>query len=401
VVNIRKAAIPLLIIILITTLSGCKLAFYGRTEMNRIEFIRAVGVDKSTFIEGGVRLTIATQSVQSGAGGGSQKKSSEILYSEGISTFEAVRNFWNHMDKRPFWGHVEYVIIGEEAAKDGLLKYIDFFSRDPELRLNLKVYEVKGMNAEEVIKKGNTDDKFIFEKLDGINENQWGQSVINIVDLLEVIYILDIKYLSLYLPCIELEEAGQKTRVGNVSANTIVMEGFAFFNGDKLAGYLDRKMGRGLNWLRNKVKSGIITVKSPQGNEISLEIIDSDSKLVPKIQNGELSITAKVMMTTNIGGIMAPEDIFNEKTIKILEDSQEQAIMEEIEGVIKYAQQKNLDFFGAGKAVFHKYPVQWEDVYEKSRHEIFPKVKINLDIVSKINRTYDIQQPSGSAKEKI
>lgn len=393
-IHIRRVLGFIILFFLVMIQSGCNIAFSGRTEMNRIEFIRAIGVDKSPDKGDAVRLTIATQSVKTGSEGGQQKQS-EILFSEGSTVFEAIRNFWNYMDKRPFWGHLEYVLIGEEAAKDGLLKYIDFFSRDPEVRLNLKVYIVNGFSAEEVITKGNTKNKFVFDKLEGIAENQWGHSVYNIVDLIEVMYILDNEYLSLYLPLVRLEKFTEDEEDTNETMD-IVMGGFAIFNRDKLVDVIDEKMGRGLNWLRNKIKSGVIAVQSPQGSGISLEIIESSTKLLPSIINGKLAVTVKVRVSSNVGGLRSSEDIFTEKALEYLENQQEQIIRDEIERVIEYAQENKLDIFGVSDAVFHRYPIKWEDIYQKNWKEAFLNIQFNIVVNSKIVRTYDIKQPNRS-----
>lgn len=393
-IYIQRVLGSIILFTLLVTQTGCKMAFYGRTEIDRIEFIRVVGVDKSPDKEDTVRLTIATQKVQPGGLTGGMKKQSNILYSEGSTVFEAVRNFWNFMDKRPFWGHLDYLLIGEEAAKDGLLKYIDFFSRDPELRLNLKVYITKGLDAKEVIKKGNSENKFVFDRLEGVAENQWGQSVFNVVDLVEVMYILDNEFLSLYIPCVELAKLSKDEKDINESMD-IVMGGFAFFNGDKLIGHLNNKMGRGLNWLRNKIKSGVIAVKSPKGHNISLEIIESNTKIEAKITKGQLTVTARVKMSSNIGGMRSMEDVFTEEIIMYLENQQEQIIKDEIESVIKYAQKTKMDIFGAADAVFHKYPIQWEDMYKENWEDTFSNIKFYVDVNSKIRNTYDIKQPSG------
>ena len=287
--NIKRLLALLTITLLLITQMGCKIAFIGRTEMIAIEFIRAVGVDKSTRGDGLVRLTIATESVKSSAAPG-QQKISEILFSEGKTVFDAVRNFWTYMEKRPFWGHLEYVIFGEEAAKEGLSEYIDYFCRDPEIRVNMKAFIAQGQSAESLIRKVNIEDKFAFERLEVVSENQWGQSVSNVVDLMEVMYILDNEKLSLYLPCIRLGKFADYQK-DKTEAEDIVMGGFAIFEEDKLVDYLDNKMGRGLNWLRNAINSGVIIVKSQEGKNISLEIIDSSTKLKPQIINDELTVT--------------------------------------------------------------------------------------------------------------
>jgi len=375
-------------------LTGCKVAFSGITQIKDIEFIRAVGIDKN---DGNIRLTIATQRIISGGGrGGSEQKQSDIMCSEGETGFEAIRNFWSHSEKRPFFGHLEYILIGEEAAKDGLLKYLDFFTRDPEIRLNLDVFIVKGAEAGDVIRQGNTSDKFVFDRLEGIKRHHWGLSMINEVELMEVMYILDTDYLSLYVPCVKLLMKTESTTDGNKGMD-IALEGFGVFEGDRLAGYLEREMARGLNFLKNKVKSGVMSVKSRKGEKVGLEIISSDRKMKPYITGDELRVAIELDVNCNIVEIQSiPGNIFNDESIDFLKTQLEELIKDEIRKVIDFAQEMKLDYFGAADAVLHKYPCKWEDIFENGWRDIFSEIEFEITVNSQISRTYDIKQPIGS-----
>jgi len=388
----QKVLIISILLILTTSQTGCNDQLFGRTEMQRIEFIRAVGIDKIDN-EDKVRLTVATQSIKPGSKG-EQEKESDTMYAEGTTMFEATRNLWTFMDKRPFLGHIEYIIIGEEAAKNGILKYIDFFTRDHEVRLDLEVYIAKGLTAQEIMTKANNKDKFIFDRLEGLKSNEIGQSVSNTVDLIEAMYTLDHDYFSLYLPCIELHNFRLSNQQGKGENQDIVMPGFAVFRGDKLVGYLDGKMGRGLNWLRNQVKSGVIPVNSQEGSTVSLEIIESKTKLKPEITDNGLTINVQVRISSNIGEIRSSENIVTRHTLAYLEAQQEQIIKQEIEEVIKYAQDNQLDFIGAGEAVYRKYPIQWQDMYQENWSERLAQTRFNVVVDLVIYRTYDILEPT-------
>lgn len=378
--------------------TGCKLSFLGRTEIDQIDFIRVVGIDKSAEKEDHVRLTIATQKIQAESSGGGSKKQSSIVVSEGETVFDAVRNFWSYMDNRPFWGHIGYTLIGEEAAKDGIMKYIDFFCRDPEVRLNMEIFQTKGTTAEEVIIKATGENRFIFEQLEGITENQSGQSVINVVNLVEVMYILDKGYLSLYIPCLEIQQKTYPDMQND--AMDIAMGGFALFEGDKLVAHLNADMGRGLNWLKNKVESGVIVVKSPKGNSVSLEIIENDVKLKPTLVNQKLTVNVNVFITCSIGGLKGAEDVFTEEAIGYLEKQLKENVKSEIEDVIRFSQENNLDIIGVGDAVFHKYPIQWEDDLEKKWKSFFPEITYKVEVTPVIIGTYNIIQPNMIRKDE-
>lgn len=360
--------------------------------MRNIEFIRAIGIDKCPGDNEKVKLTIATQRIESEGESATQQKQTEILHSEGSTVFEAIRRYWSYVDKKPFWGHLEYIIVGEEAAKEGLLRYIDFFIRDPELRLNAKVFATKGFSAEEIMKSGSGRNKFIFDRLKGISENMWGRSISMEVDLVEVVYILERDYLSLYVPCIEVAKLTEEIQGEQQEyPMNVVIKGFAVFHDDKLVLHLDEKKARGLSWLRNKMHSGVITVKSPEGNNISLEIINTNTRLKPEIKNGELSLTVEVKVSTNINEVGSFENIFTKQAISYLEKKQEEFIKDEIESTIKVAQENNLDFFSIGDVFYSKYPIVWEDKYRKDWESYFSNIEFNIVVNSKIIMTYDIK----------
>lgn len=376
-------------------MTGCNIAFFDATQINDVEFIRAVGIDKAP--EGKIRFTIATQRIVTGGErGGPEQKLSEIMYSEGRTGFEAARNFWAYFEKRPFFGHLEYILIGEEAAKDGILKYLDFFTRDPEDRLNLNVFVVKGTDAGEMVRQGNTRDKFVFDRLEGIKEHYWGLSMINRVDLMEIMYILDTEYLSLYIPCVRLIRKTESTDGSSSEGMDIELQGFAFFESDKLAGHIEREMARGLNFLKNKIKSGVLNIPTKNGGMVVLEIISSSRKMKPHLKDGKLHIAVEIDVSNNISEIQGSEDIFDEEDLQYLETRSGQLIKDEVRKVIDLAQSKKLDFFGAGDAVLHKFPGLWEDVFEKDWREIFAEAVFEITVRSRISRTYDIKQPVGA-----
>ncbi len=375
-------------------MTGCNIAFFDATQINDVEFIRAVGFDKAP--EGKIRFTIATQRIVTGGErGGPEQKLSEIMYSEGRTGFEAARNFWAYFEKRPFFGHLEYILIGEEAAKDGILKYLDFFTRDPEDRLNLNVFVVKGTDAGEMVRQGNTRDKFVFDRLEGIKEHYWGLSMINRVDLMEIMYILDTEYLSLYIPCVKLTEKTENSD-GHNEGMDIALEGFAIFEGDRLAGYLEREMARGLSFLRNMAKSGVLNVRARNGSMVALELISSNRKMKPELMDGELRVAIEIDLKCNIAEIQSSEGVFDHESLRYLEEQSNQLIMDEVMKVIEFAREKRLDCFAAGDAVMHKYPCKWEDYLEKNWRDIFSEIDFEVTVRTNVSRTYDIKQPIGA-----
>lgn len=386
----RRFIILIIAVITLLSTTGCKNYIQGNIEINNLEFVQVIAIDKAEDKEDFVKLTITEVNMQ--AGGDSEQKTSATVCSEAKTVSEAIANYQSYLDKKPFYGHLDFILIGEEAAKSGILKYLDFFSRDHEIRLNSNVIIVKGSTAEDVLKTTNKKNMFVHDRLSYLYESLGGQPVVTPVDLVEVMYILDSKVLSLYVPTIQLVK--KTYSIDEQNALNMELSGFAVFNEDKLAYFLDEKQSRGLVWLQDKVISGIVQVESQDGNPISLEIIEAKVKKVPKIIDGHLQITVKVEMGTNIAEMAAPNDIFNEQALGYLNMLQEQKIKEEIESTLSLAQERKMDFFSTGSIVMHKYPILWQDQFEENWKEIFPEIEFKVEVKGKIYRTYNIKQPN-------
>jgi spore germination protein KC len=252
---------------------------------------------------------------------------------------------------------------------------------------------VKGGTAQEVMDKASKESLFVHDRLNYLMKNIGGLSLSNKVDLVETMFILDSNFLSLYLPTIQLVDK-TKSQTAGTDKLDIKMSGFAVFKKNKLNFYIDNDQALGLNWLMNKIESGIIVVQTPQEVPISLEIIDTKVSRVPRIKDGKLTIDVNVEMSSNIGEVTQPEDIFNDATLQYLNEQQEHKVKEQIESLLTLAQEKQMDFFSTGLTVLHKYPLEWQDIYEKNWPEEFANIEFNVKVKGKINRSYDIKQPN-------
>lgn len=159
----RKIIIGTVLMLLLANLTGCKNSVLPqRKEIDDLQLVQVVGIDKLEDSIYNCMVTIASKNLeteggQDGSGNtagdtGSSKAQALILTSEGKTIFDAVRKIQTHSNKTIFWGHCEYYLIGEDAARDNISKYIDFFTRDHELRIDFKVYIVKGSTAVSIIK---------------------------------------------------------------------------------------------------------------------------------------------------------------------------------------------------------------------------------------------------------
>ncbi len=384
-------------------LSGCKdgSMLPKRNEIQRLEMLRVIGLDKSEDSEL-LKITVTSKREEGGGGNGGgngegkSKPKAIVLTSEGKTMFSAERKFQTYTDKEVFFGHVDYYLIGEEAAKEDLTKYIDFFTRDHEMRLDSLVFIVRG-EANQVIKKSSTSDYFIADRLDAISKNASLLSLLGEMRILKIMGELDQNDIFAFaIPSIKLIQRKEAiSGIENQPEEDLEIDGYGIIKDFKLIGFLNRTIARGYNFIQNEVEAGTIDIIDKTGKSVAMEILGNSTKIIPRVENGKVtSITIKSVFETNIDEVHSRENIFTEDILHYLEQQQSDQILKDMEKCLEYAKENSADFLGVGKAVNLKHPIIWERIKDQWP-TIFKDIPIMIKVESKINRTYDIREPNG------
>lgn len=388
----KKSLCILYSLILTITLSGCVSGITSFKNVDEMVFARVLAIDKSDNNEGNVVVTAAYEvTAGSGASDTSSKKNQFAkISSEGKTVYDTVRSFNSFSGKNVYLGQVDYILLSEEAAKDGLFKYVDFFTRYYEVNLNTDIFIVKGSSAKKILDKASQEEYFISKYLKDLIKDSKYLSISREVKLKDIMRTLNKSHISPSLPYLKLKES-----LDGDKRDYIQLDGYAFFDGDKPAGYLTGKEARGFSWITGKITSGIILVKGKKGKDISLEIHSSETKIYPALDDDNTGITVHINMSSNISEQTSPEDIYDEQTLKSLIKQQNQIIRKEVENTFSLAKDKHADVFGIGDIIYHKHPVKWQRI-KNNWPRRFAELKINVEVESEIKRTYIIEQPIGS-----
>jgi len=399
----RKAVLFLLV--LMTAATGCRSnLFPQRIEIDDLQLVQVVGVDKSTEAPGFQVITIASrklaeprsdqsQQQQESAGEGQISLGNKAFIStaQGKTLFEAARKVSASSDKYLFWAHTEYYLIGEEAAKENIAKYIDFSARDHEFHINNKVYIVKGTTAKELIEQVNKSELYIADKLDSLGRVIKKVGTSDELSLAELMRFFDIHYGSARIPCIELVDRGGEGQKIPAIENV----GYAIVADLKLVDYIGRDISRGVNLITNKLESSIVTVKDLNGADISLEIVYSKTEVVPRYEGDDLvEVTLKTKVVSNLGEVQSQAPTIYKENLEHLEAQQSAVLESEMKRVIKVVQESKSDCLGICDMLRIKNPIKWHRI-EGRWIDIFPDLKINVKVESVIRRSYSLDEPSG------
>ena len=121
-------------------------------------------------------------------------------------------------------------------------------------------------------------------------------------------------------------------------------------------------------------------------DKISLELLLSQSKMIPRITGDKLEIKIEVSMESQIAEQMGDLDLSKHDVLQSLERRQAAVIHNEIMAAVKKAQDLRTDIFGFGQAFTRKYPKEMRSL-EAKWDEHFPLIEVSTEIKSSIRRT--------------
>lgn len=378
-------------ILLIMSLCGC----WNRRELDTLGIVMGIGVDKPTK-SGKVQITAqivkpAEMKSQGNDSGGGSTEAFWNVSSTGKTVFSTLRDITSKSSRKLFFPHNQIIIFDNSIAKDGIQKYIDFFMRDPETRANVLVLVSEGsaadvLNVKSELEKipANNISKLINIYADSTSETR-------AIKINEVIPALMSRTTSLTLPFIKISK--------NNGEKTAMISDTAVFKRDKLVGRMNKTEGRGLMWVLGKVKSTIINVKDSSNNNVSLETIRANSKIMPEINNKKITIKVKIFEEGNIGEQDGPKNLSKLKEVAFLERNKAKVIKNEVMSAVKKAKKLNADVFGFGDAVHRKYPKQWKKL-ESKWNKKFKDVQVKVAIETKLRLMGRILVPSVPVPEK-
>ncbi|MFJ7406041.1 MULTISPECIES: Ger(x)C family spore germination protein [unclassified Lysinibacillus] len=376
-----KMKMILLLFILTLLLSGC----WSKRELNELAIVVALGVDK---IDDEYEISIqVVDTSEISSKQPSSGRSPVVTYnSKGKSVFEAIRRMTTLTPRRPYFAHLQMVVIGEKLAEEGINEPLDFIARDHEFRNDFDVIITHDSTAKEVLNVLTPIEKMPANKLLNsikVSEKSWGSTLSVNTD--ELLNTLSSKEKSAVLSVVEIEGDTKlgidQTNVERITTPVILKYiGIAVFKEDKLIGILSEEESIYYNFLNNKIESTIEVLSCPDGGELSTEITKSTSNIKGTFKNGIPKITIKIDITQNIGEVNCPINLTKDKSIHYINKKTEERIKEQTKKTLDTIQKNyKLDILGFGEALHRKDPKKWEET-KKEWSTIYPEVAVNIEV---------------------
>jgi spore germination protein KC len=397
---IKKIICFLLICALVLPLEGC----WSRRELNELAIVLAAGVDSAPDNKILLTVQIARPSAFGGGGGGQKMAAAQennvwVISQTGESVFDAQRYLEAKVSRELYWGHTVILVFGEQLAKNGIRKAINYFSRSPNTRETIWVLVTRGQAAD-VLNSHSQLETTSAQSVGNMTRAGVGVPVM----LKDLSMMLASKGTNPVLPRIELTpsgkpqgpgmqenipEAGDSRQQVTLTHAETTTTGTGVFKDDRLVGWLDMSETRGLLWLKDKMEKGEITIPSPyeSGKHISINITRGNTSVEPFYDGQNVWFDVWIQMDGALLEQQSTEDLTDPHIFTVIEKELNRRIKEKARSALEKAQLTyEVDIFGFGEAFHRKYKKEWA-VLKDRWNEVFAGADVNIAVQARIRRT--------------
>jgi len=384
-------------VLILFTFTGC----WSRREIEKLAMVTMIGTDK-IIVDGQEKIQTSVTVIKprdlasqgplggSGSGGGSGKPTVTVS-SIGATAWEAVTNLTARLPRRQYIAHANIYVVGEELAREGMGQLIDVFLRSKDIRLNTWILISKG-RALDIIEVEPELEELLSQEIIGLVQNQPVASKGFAIDFKRFINQLIMPGQDAVASCIEIFERSQSQKEnssnGESTRRAVRMGGTAVFREDKLVGFLDAEETKGFLYAIGRAKQGIISLSlhDHEEKDVAFAMTRTSSSIVPKINGDEIEFTINIYAEGDLQQHQDTMPVASPEIIKIIEEKAAQEIKVMVEKALNKAKKEfGADIFGFGNSLHKRYPQIWKHL-EKDWREIYPDIKVTVNVHAKIRR---------------
>jgi spore germination protein KC len=370
---------------MITCLTGC----WSKKELNELAIVVSMGIDKTD--EG---YLVSVQIINPGeiAGKNSTGRTQVVRFmKKGETVFEALKNLSTDSPRKIYLAHLRQIVFGEEIAKEGIGKALDFLSRDHEMRSDFFITVAQGGTAYDILNVQTALEKVpankLFDSLEN-SEKTWAPTkTVKVDELINNMVSTGKEAVLTGIYVYGNPGAGSDYyNVQDVSPRTgLRIDKIGVLKKDKLLGWLNDDESKGFNYITDNVDSTVVKIPCEDG-KISIETIRSKTKVEGKIEKGKPKIEIHVNSEGNVGEVECKIDLSKPENIKKLEAKYKNNIKEKMEAAIKIAQEEyQSDIFGFGEAIHRADPKGWKR-FEPNWDQEFANLEVTVKVDANIRR---------------
>lgn len=385
------------ILLIIPLLSGC----YNYRELNELAINTALSIDYS---DNNFDIIVEVINPTKQQDAASANNSPFVDYYSSAPTLqEAFRNVVIDSPRQLYASQLELIILSEEAANNHMSEILEYFSREPESRTEVKFVIARGDESTKAVTIQTLLTSFSSSNIKQSLELQ--QKVLGLTP----VYTLN-ELLNMYLdPTLEInlpsiivygnaEEGDEKENITTSTPKALTKVGStAVFRDDDFLGYLTEEESKVHSMITGNTKESIINLNY-EDNYSVFELYKMDSDISPDIKNNKIILNisgkARIKEFHSNANITKAKEI--DKINKILNKHIEDVIKDNFNKIRK---EYNTDIFGFRQSFYREDPDYYNTHYRDNWYEsVFSKlnleVKANIKLYEKGNTLGGIEYES-------
>jgi len=379
--KLRKIAKKLTLIALILTLPVTTTGCWDRLEINDVALVVAMGIDleKDGQYRFSAQIPLPGQmgGAKGGGGGTGGTKSSYIDSDTGSTLREAAVKMQKRMSRRMIYGHYRVLVIGEDAARNGIGDMLDIVSRWPENRMTAYLVVAKG-RALDLLNIQPKLERFSAEAMRELIK-VGGFMPFTIKNIAQATGHVGADPIIPYLGKTKVQDQAKEP-------NEIEVFGYAQFRGNKMVDVFEGDASNGITWLRKRAKPTFVSVKA-KNDKMMFHLNRGKTNIVPTVDANDhvtfdVHISAKLVLVENLSSA----NIVNEKSFAEITADLKESIKQQVEKAVEIIQKNETDSGNFGYAVYRKYPRRWEQKYKSKWPEMMRTATFRVHVDAEIAR---------------
>lgn len=376
------------ILLLIPLLSGC----YNYRELNELAITTALSID---YNDNNFNVIVEVINPTKQQDAVSANNSPFVNYYSSAPTLqEAFRNIVLDSPRQLYAAQLEMIIISEDIAKEHISEVLEYFSREPESRSEVKFIIARGDESTKALTIQTLLTSFSSSNIKQSLEVQ--SSVLGLTPVYTLNELLNMYLdpnLEIRLPSVtvegNIEEGDEKDNITTSTPLALTkISTTAIFKDNKLIGYLTEEESKMHSLITGSSKESIITLNY-QDNYNVFELYRIKTSISPSTRDNKIIL--------NISGKARIKEIHSNINITKSEevDKLNKVLNKHIENIIKDSfnnirSNYNSDIFGFRQSFYKDNPKYYNSNYKDNWYkEIFPnltlEVKSNVKLYEKGN----------------
>ncbi len=396
----KKALSLILCLSICLCCSGCSSIYTNYKEIEQLQVIQTMGLD---YLSGGISLSLATAFDPKALNGPAR------LFSDAptiTTAFERIRKY--SFEEELFFAHINSLLLGEEAARQGLDSYLMYICRSPDIRVDIPVFVIKEGSAREAVLNVGNAINGISEVMRSVKQTLEWRGDGGLTRTADVVH--DLRRHGSALVC-ALEYSASSEISGSVTDSdgalspsdtnpeqslastdrTLAYIGYAIIRDGRLCEYIDREQAIGVSFLKNQVRICDIVVQDRQGNNVTLEIDKGSSDIRPQwAEDGSLTgfqVDAKVeasIVELSSGNLTGGE------SLEYVQLALEKAVSQYMGQVLMLSRKYRSDFLGLGSRIEMKDAEKYRAL-STDFDQLLPELEIRINVSGQLRHTNDIK----------